>query len=453
MNRRQYDFNYHLAPKKGLLNDPNGLVKFKGKYHVFYQWNQTGTVHKNKSWGHFVSDDFVTFTELAPALEPKDWFDKDGVYSGCAIVHEDKLYIFYTGNVKDAYGVRSAYQCLATSDDGVNFEKKGPIFTYPKGYTAHTRDPKVWYDEIEKRWLMVLGAQREDLTGDTILYQSQNLLDWTFVGSVFQFDTPVGYMWECPDLIQIDGRYVLICSPQGVEPDGYAYHNIYQTAYIIGEFKHNEFKTHATQFIEQDRGFEFYAPQTFYGTDNRVIQYGWMGIMEPNKEQAIPTVQDGWVHHLSLPRELRIQDNYLMQSPIKELEQLRQNGSTFDVTHEKIIILPEYAMDIVLYGLDDNVVRLQVRNEVVVFYEPIEKLVTVERTNWLTGEKEYRHCVLRNALDNMRLLMEESSIELFINNGEEVFSMRYFATDNDMTFIISGNATVEMYEMKNMFKQ
>lgn len=117
--------HFHLMPAVGLLNDPNGFIQFKGVYHVFFQWNPFETAHGAKFWGHYSSTDLINWNEEPIALAPDEWFDKNGCYSGSAVEHEGKMYLFYTGNVKEENGDRSTYQCLAISEDGIHFEKRG----------------------------------------------------------------------------------------------------------------------------------------------------------------------------------------------------------------------------------------------------------------------------------------------------------------------------------------
>ena len=117
-NTGKYGLVYHIIPPYGLMNDPNGLIFLKGQYHVFFQWNPTDTKHANKHWGHLVSDDMIQWKRVELALAPDQWFDKSGVYSGSAYVHNDQLWLFYTGNVKEKKkneeGNASSYQCLAS---------------------------------------------------------------------------------------------------------------------------------------------------------------------------------------------------------------------------------------------------------------------------------------------------------------------------------------------------
>ena len=197
---------YHIQGIVGLINDPNGFSQFNGKYHMFYQWNPLGTNHKNKTWAHSVSDDLLHWERLKTALRPDTWYSKDGVYSGSAIVDDDKLYLFYTGNVKDPEGNRESYQCLAVSSDGENFERWEPsIVNQPDGYTRHIRDPKIW--KKDGKFYAVIGIQIEDLEGKAVLYSSENIKDWKFEGEIAGANhgkiKDFGFMWECPDYFQL----------------------------------------------------------------------------------------------------------------------------------------------------------------------------------------------------------------------------------------------------------
>ena len=434
-----YKLGYHITPPKGLLNDPNGLVHYQGVYHVFFQWNQTDTTHQTKSWGHITTQDFVHWKTHKPALEPDDWYDKDGCYSGSAVIFEEKLYLFYTGNVRGEYGERKSYQCLAVSEDGIHFEKKGPILEHPiKGYTAHVRDPKVWRGK-NGNWWMVLGAQKDNLTGDALIYQSTNLVDWNLVGSLFDKAISLGFMWECPDVLKFADKDVFAFSPQGLEAEEEKYNNIYQSGYFTGEFLENgTFVKDDRPFKELDRGFEFYAPQTFVDDTGRIILYGWVGVMEPEVEEAVPTRQQGWIHALTIPREIRYENGALGQYPIAELENLRKESPMIiKSSGNEVIKMASLQQDILIkWSTAARDFVLNLRNEITINYQAKSKKLTVIRTNWKTYVREERSVFLKHDLMELRMMVESSLIELFLNNGEEVFTLRYFTDEESYLFSI-----------------
>ena len=114
------------------------------------------------------------------------------------------IFLFYTGNVRDAEGGRETYQCVAVSDDGKSFQKEGPVIYLPDGYTAHFRDPKVW--KKNNSWWMVVGAQTKELQGNVALFESNNLKKWDYRGNLLDPSMDWGYMCECPDIVDIDGQ-------------------------------------------------------------------------------------------------------------------------------------------------------------------------------------------------------------------------------------------------------
>ncbi len=288
----EYRLLYHIMPPVGLLNDPNGFIQWKGTYHLFYQWMPFKTEHGAKFWGHYSSPNLVHWQAEPIALAPTDWFDKNGCYSGSAIADGESLKLFYTGNVKDAVGNRETYQCLAESKDGIQFEKKGVVVELPEGYTAHFRDPKVW--KHEDHFYMIIGAQSLAKQGQAVLFRSTDLKDWTHLGAIAgggtEQLTDFGYMWECPDLFRLQEADILLVSPQGLEPEGMLYQNVYQSGYFVGQLDYEQAHYAHGGFTELDRGFEFYAPQTTLDEQGRRIMIAWMGVPE-QYEQEHPTVK------------------------------------------------------------------------------------------------------------------------------------------------------------------
>ncbi|QHS21837.1 sucrose-6-phosphate hydrolase [Virgibacillus sp. MSP4-1] len=430
-----YRLHYHLMPPVGLLNDPNGFIYFKGKYHIFYQWNPFETAHGAKFWGHYISEDLVHWDSAPAALAPDQWYDKNGCYSGSAVVSDGELYLFYTGNVKDEAGNRESYQCVATSQDGIHFEKKGPVIHVPAGYTAHFRDPKVF--RHENNWYMVIGAQTEAEEGLVVLYFSEDLLNWNFLGPITGSRQDqlgdFGYMWECPDLFPLGDKDVLIVSPQGLAPQGIKYQNVFQTGYFSGEVDYQNVRYQHGAFTELDRGFDFYAPQTTLASDGRRLLFGWMGNSEEGDARQ-PTHEHEWIHALTLPRELEWKDGRLYQKPVRELKHLRKdNIERKDVTFESANPVSFEGINGKVFELEVSILdwnarsfSIKIGKAVKIRYDKIEGILSLEREGFTPDkEMETRKCYLQN-LHHLQVYKDTSSIEVFVNHGEEVFSARIF---------------------------
>ena len=457
---------YHIQGIVGLINDPNGFSQFNGKYHMFYQWNPLGTNHKNKTWAHSVSDDLLHWKRLKTALRPDTWYSKDGVYSGSAIVDDEKLYLFYTGNVKDAEGNRESYQCLAVSSDGENFERWEPsIVNQPDGYTRHIRDPKIW--KKDGKFYAVIGIQSEDLEGKAVLYSSENIKDWKFEGEIAGANhgkiKDFGFMWECPDYFQLKDektgeiKDLLIFSPQGLEPEGDLYNNKYQTGYLFGklDYEKPEFEI-LSDFVEIDRGHDFYAPQSMEDDKGRRLIVGWMGIPE---EEDFPTVKNEWLHCLTLPRELKVIDGKLYQVPIKEMESIRGEKIEFSgkvagevkvgtgATYELKVKFKDFNSD---FGLK---LRTGKSSETVLKFDYKDKKFVLDRTKGEQPDKRLRKVYLGDISElELTIFVDNSSVEVFINGGQEVFSSRIFPEkDADGIIVFADkdvNVEIEKWEWK-----
>ncbi len=457
-----YRLHYHIMPPVGLLNDPNGFIHWHGKYHLFYQWMPFKTGHGAKYWGHYSSQDLVNWKHEEIALTPSEWYEKNGCYSGSAMEYEGKLYVFYTGNVKDEQGNRETYQCLAVSEGGIHFEKKGPVVKLPEGYTAHFRDPKVWSQD--GRYFMVVGAQTNELKGAVALFQSENLMDWEYVGVLTGGGKGIlkdfGYMFECPDLFNLDGKDILIFSPQGLQPEGMRYQNVYQAGFVIGAFDPNIGTYEHGGFDELDRGFDFYAPQTTKDSKGRRILFAWMSVPDQN-EQSHPTIKHQWLHNMTVPRELKLTGDKLFQLPVKELEDLRVGEA---IQHQLELKSQSYRLE----GINGKSVELLVEDIVVskgwfditiggaaqVVYSSEQHIFTLERQSYVNGVVEKRQCQLER-LYKLCIFIDTSSIEVFINEGEEVFTSRFYpSTDNhSIQFRASEKChfTVTKWELAKIF--
>ena len=165
---------FHITGERGWINDPNGLIYCNGKYHAFYQHYPNDTKWGPMHWGHMVSDDLTNWEYFPIALTPGDEFDKNGCFSGSAIIYDGKLWLMYTGFVENQGGesIRQL-QCLAESTDGITFKKHGIVIgeeLLPEGYTpCDFRDPKVWM--YEDYFWCIVAARKVDGRGRILLYK------------------------------------------------------------------------------------------------------------------------------------------------------------------------------------------------------------------------------------------------------------------------------------------
>ncbi|MED4646537.1 sucrose-6-phosphate hydrolase [Bacillus inaquosorum] len=441
--------HFHIMPPVGLLNDPNGVIYWKGSYHVFFQWQPFQTGHGAKFWGHYTTQDVVNWKREEIALAPSDWFDKNGCYSGSAVTKDDRLYLFYTGNVRDQDGNRETYQCLAVSDDGLSFEKKGVVARLPEGYTPHFRDPKVW--EHEGTWYMVVGAQTENMQGHAVLFASDNLTEWRFLGPItgagFNELDEFGYMWECPDLFSLQGSDVLIVSPQGLETDGFRYQNVYQSGYFVGRLDYNKPELKHGGFTELDQGFDFYAPQTLEDDQGRRILFAWMAVPDQD-EGTHPTIDYHWIHCMTLPRQLTLSGQKLIQQPLPELKAMRRNEKKVQINmHGSSGTLPvenPEKAEILIEDIDtESGFSISIRGTAAFSFHKDEGIVTLERTSFDGKRTEARHCCIKD-LHTVHMFIDASSVEIFVNNGEEVFSARYFPFPGNHEVTASSTGKSEM---------
>ncbi|WP_243148632.1 sucrose-6-phosphate hydrolase [Oenococcus sicerae] len=457
-NTSPFRQKFHVEPRSGVLNDPNGFVYFDGQYHLCYQWTPLA-FHKDPKiwqhgWYHLVSKDLVHWQEIGPAIESDTKYDQYGTYSGSALSVNDQLFIIYTGNTwvdtdTDQWH-RVPYQLGAFMDHENHFTKfDHPLLTdSPKGYTGHFRDPKIWQHGSD--YYAVLGAQRQDQTGTVVVVHSKDLHHWTTLGEMQPAERNFGHMWECPDYFEVDDQGVLLFSPQGIPAHDGLYENIYQTGCFVGDKMdyHNLIFNHG-HFQELDAGFDFYATQTMAAPDGRRILSAWFGI----SEIAYPTEKYHYAGCLVLPRELSIQDGQLVQKPIRELAALRKEQTKFDffVSENPVLLAANRTQEIDAeidmstssrFEMDIRANADNDKNTKLVF-DKNEQLVSLSRADAgipfaaKYGSERYRKLMIKDKI-RMQIFVDNSSVEIFINGGIIVFSARIFPdNDQDNLFVTS----------------
>lgn len=435
----QWHNKFHLEMPKGLVNDPNGLCYHQGKYQIFFQWNPFGCEHKHKHWTYTQTTDFINYTKPQIALAPVDKFDKDGCYSGSARSKNNKLEIIYTANLKDEQNIRYPRQVLVKQDDDGKFIKEKIIIdTVPKGYTTHFRDPYIFTKN--NRSFIILGAQRENLTGCALIYEEIDE-NWIFRGELKTQLTDFGYMWECPNLFTIDDKDILVFCPQGLKAQKYQYQyqNLYQAGYLIGQFNPDTLEFTHGEFHEFDMGFDFYAPQVLVH-ENRHILIGWVGM--PDKLQDYPTINDGWVHSLTLPRELIIKNDKLYQRPISELNELNQNTIT-KVNTDKISLSTNKKLEISipLKDISSWQGKLKFNDEYILLtYDKNTSVFTIDRNQLKLGGKGIRQFLVKTQDElNLSVYIDNSIIELYLQDGEYYATFCYYPTNDNPIFDLIQN--------------
>ena len=433
----QWHNKFHLEMPKGLVNDPNGLCYHQGKYQIFFQWNPFGCEHKHKHWTYTQTTDFINYTKPQIALAPVDKFDKDGCYSGSARSKNNKLEIIYTANLKDEQNIRYPRQVLVKqNDDGEFIKEKIIIDTVPKGYTTHFRDPYIFTKN--NRSFIILGAQRENLTGCALIYEEIDE-NWIFRGELKTQLTDFGYMWECPNLFTIDDKDILVFCPQGLKAQKYQYQNLYQAGYLIGQFNPDTLEFTHGEFHEFDMGFDFYAPQVLVH-ENRHILIGWVGM--PDKLQDYPTINDGWVHSLTLPRELILKNDKLYQRPISELNELNQNTTT-KMNKDKISLSTNKKLEISipLKDISNWQGKLKFNDEYILLtYDKNTSVFTIDRNQLKLGGKGIRQFLVKAQDElNLSVYIDNSIIELYLQDGKYYATFCYYPTNDNPIFDLIQN--------------
>lgn len=446
---------YHIAPPFGWCNDPNGFCFYDGQYHFFYQHYpyepQWGPMH----WGHAVSDDLAYWKHLPIALKPDAPYDAGGCFSGSAIEFDGKLWLMYTGHTE------RETQALAYSADGVHFEKleQNPILEAPPSEEidgVDFRDPKVW--SHDGKFYTVIGSRTADkLYGQILLFESDDLVHWDFKGISARSDGTLGAMWECPNFANVDGKDVLVFSPMELNTADGRFYSDKQAGVLIGKLDYSTGIFEHGDFQHLDKGFDFYAPQITQTPDGRTILIGWLTMWSVELHEAA----DGWAGQMTIPRELHVRNGKIFSTPARELEALRKWQP---VIYENIMLTEPTIFD----GVEGDACELELiidakhskKFSIAVRASDDEQTLitydvgtfTLDRTK--SGEvihdfapkppeasdiADSVRTIKLSPCDELKLqiFIDRSSIEIFINDGEEVLSARIYPKRTSQSIIFT----------------
>jgi beta-fructofuranosidase len=303
-----YRPKFHFIPPANWINDPNGPIFYKDEYHLFYQHNPYHEYWGSIHWGHAKSKDLVYWEHLPIALAPSKEFGEEHCFSGCCVVNKGIPSVIYTSIGPERLPSNGAEQWLATSNDNMlSWQKypENPIMTlklHKELDIREWRDPYVWKEN--NKWYMVLGGNiHKSRAGSALLYESLDLIHWKFLNPLCKGEKGnkiTGSNWECPNFFPLGNSHVLIVSPHR------------RVVYTIGEYKNFKFLPGEWKIL--DHGRVFYAPNTMFDIQGRLIMWGWI--------QQGGT--GGWNGCLTIPRILSLDlDGNLNITPAPELQKLR----------------------------------------------------------------------------------------------------------------------------------
>ncbi len=468
--RKEERPDFHLTPRTGWMNDPNGFSYYKGRYHLFYQYypyeSRWGSMH----WGHAVSSDLLHWEYLPCALAPDEAYDRDGCFSGSAVELPDgRQLLMYTGVLKE-HEERDIYrevqtQCIAVGD-GVDYEKyeQNPVLDQrdiPAGSSRFDfRDPKIWR-KVDGTYACVVGNRQADGRGQILLYDSADGFHWKFKNVLVSNQDRFGKMWECPDFFELDGKWVLLTSPQDMRPEGFEYHNGNGTLCLIGDYDEGAGKFVETHNQSIDYGIDFYAAQTVLAPDGRRIMIGWMQNWDAC---SMRSPDEPWFGQMSLPRELFLKNGRLYQRPIRELDAMRRDKVEYrDVTVSGVVKLNgikgrKVDMELTVRPGDEEELyqKFAVRfaqNDTCytsLSFRPRESILKVDRK--FSGSRRaiihQRRSLVKteNGELKLRIILDCFSVEVFVDDGKQVMTATMYTEQeaDDISFFANGTANIDI---------
>lgn len=418
----------HFKAPNCWINDPNGFIWYKGWYHLFYQCFPYSAHWGRMHWGHAVSKDLVNWEEKGIALFPSKTDDRSGCFSGSAIEYKDKMYIYYTGvnyTEEDPENINccindtfTAAQLMITSEDGMKFDnitdKKTvipPIEDKKIGDKNHTRDPKVWRGK--DAWYMVLGST-VDKNGRLLFYKSSGLKTWQYLNYCEKYG--FGWMWECPDFFEIDGKGVTIFSPMGFFNDGNGYDSV--AVCMLSSFDENTGKMELSEDYQLfDYGIDLYAPQSTTDKDGNRVVIAWARMPE-----AIITEKGEWCGMMCIPRIVDVKNNHVYIRPhtnvknsfVTKLSAPKKSGYMLKTTLKN--------------GESINVGGYVIKRE--------NDKITTDRSKVFNTKGNYRLIAETPVINDgyeLEIYVDEHLVEVFINNGEYVISNVVYGLTEEIT--------------------
>ncbi|RDY59405.1 glycoside hydrolase family 32 protein [Flagellimonas nanhaiensis] len=472
--KEKYRPQFHFSPSEKWMNDPNGLVYHDGIYHLFYQYYPDDIVWGPMHWGHAVSKDMVHWEHKPIALYP----DEHGlIFSGSAVVDINNTSGFAENGEVPLVAIFT-YHLMEGEKAGRNdFQTQGIAFSLDNGDTwtkyegnpvignegiKDFRDPKVFWHQDSQNWIMALVA------GDHAkFYSSKNLKEWKYISDFGKNQGAHGGVWECPDLfpLEVEGleeeKWVLIISINPGAPNGGS-----GTQYFIGDFDGKQFNSDQKEPKWLDYGTDNYAGVTYNNvpSGDRIF-IGWMS----NWDYARNTPTEKWRSAMTLPRKLSLkkhgEEYWLVNTPLDQVETLAKSELIGEMLVEE-----GASKEMEIEGLNQSKVELKTssRDFTLLFKNDLDEsleltlnakdsVFVLDRTKSGKvdfqsefGNKKHHMPISIEEKSNyeMKILLDWSSIEIFLNGGLYSMTEQIFPSEPYNTLIIENRDGQEKIELK-----
>ena len=460
--KEKYRPQFHFTPQTNWCNDPNGLVYFNGEYHLFYQSNPFGNQWGHMSWSHAISKDLLHWQPLPIALK-----EENGVmiFSGSAVIDKkntsgfgkNAMVAIYTGHTDTLQTQNIAY----SNDGGRTFTKysSNPVLNL---HQKDFRDPNVFWYEKNNCWIMSVSHPNEH---QIEFYQSSNLKNWKSL-SLFGPDGDTNAVWECPDLMQVsiegtkEKKWVLFTSQNST------------MQYFVGEFDGLKFiNENPSKIFKQDFGTDYYAAIAYHNTPYKnPISIGWLNNW--NYANSIPTTP--WKSAMSLPRKLSLKkingEWILIQNSLQNLKSLRVSSKSItnkivtkqtdidfhgNVFEAEILFTPA--------SIGESGIKLAVGNNhfLKISYDAANQQMIIDRSQTNSSFNKIFASIntfsakipLHNGKLKWYIYFDKSIVEIFVNDGEAVFTTQIFPEENEnniQLFSTNGNTKFDYLNFWNL---
>ncbi len=467
----------HFSPREHWTNDPNGLVFYKGEYHLFFQYNPFGDVWGHMSWGHAVSADLLHWEELPVAIpEQGDVMTFTGSVvvdrensSGFCEAHSDCLVAVYTGHKQTGQSVRQAQYLAYSRDKGRTWTRyeKNPVLDLGM---ADFRDPSVFWDDRAHHWVMAVSLPKEHKVR---FYSSPDLKAWSEL-SDFGPAGDVDGDWECPDLLRIpssDGKGQIWALKVGLNPG--APQGGSGEQYFLGNFDGKGFTLSKEPGAHgwTDYGKDDYCAISFNGLpkEEKPVLLGWMS----NWQYAAKLPTAPWRGQMTLPRRLSFlkdADGIVLKqepivAPLRSAEAREFNVSVHEPRKQAAVATAEAPFELHLkfdpgsqqpFGL-----RLysDVEHWVEIGFDPKAGEFYVDRTKaGLAVSPEFPGRTTAPLVGNrpydLELIVDRSSIEAYAQDGTIAITNLFFPPSDKHKVEAWGDATGRgaIWQLRSIWK-